>query len=96
VRAAWGRTTPQRAARVMRAVTFSDRAPQKSWTPCSDTDVRVHSALRPRIGPRREPFVLFPRTSAPGLFDHIVAFCRSAGFSPRIEQEAVQSEAIVG
>jgi DNA-binding transcriptional LysR family regulator len=43
-----------------------------------------------------EPFIAFPRTSAPGLFDEIVTFCRSAGFSPRIEQEAVQSQTIVG
>ena len=43
-----------------------------------------------------EPFILFPRTSAPGLFDSIVAFCRSSGFSPRIEQEAMQSQTIVG
>ena len=45
---------------------------------------------------KTEPFVLFPRPSAPGLFDDIVAFCRSAGFSPRVEQEALQSQTIVG
>jgi DNA-binding transcriptional LysR family regulator len=45
---------------------------------------------------REEPFVLFPRASAPGLFDHIVGFCGAVGFSPRIEQEAVQSQTIVG
>jgi DNA-binding transcriptional LysR family regulator len=43
-----------------------------------------------------ESFIVFPRTSAPGLFDRIIAFCRSAGFSPRIEQEAMQSQTIVG
>lgn len=42
-----------------------------------------------------EPFVLFPRPSAPGLFDAITGFCRSAGFTPRIDQEAVQSQTIV-
>ena len=44
---------------------------------------------------RDEPFILFPRTSAPGLFDQIVAFCRSSDFSPRVEQEAMQSQTIV-
>jgi DNA-binding transcriptional LysR family regulator len=43
-----------------------------------------------------QPFILFPRGSAPGLFDQILGFCQSAGFSPRIEQEAVQSQTIVG
>jgi DNA-binding transcriptional LysR family regulator len=35
-----------------------------------------------------EPFVLFPRYAAPVLYDAIIARCRSAGFSPRIVQEA--------
>ena len=38
----------------------------------------------------------FPRGVAPGLFDQIVGFCRAGGFSPRIEQEAVQQQTIVG
>lgn len=40
-------------------------------------------------------FVLFPRPLAPGLYDDIVSFCRQAGFSPRVEQEAVQMQTIV-
>lgn len=43
-----------------------------------------------------EPFVLFPRTSAPALFDGIVARCRDAGFSPRVVQEAVGWHTIAG
>lgn len=35
-----------------------------------------------------ESFVLFPRYAAPALYDDIIARCRSAGFSPRIVQEA--------
>jgi DNA-binding transcriptional LysR family regulator len=41
------------------------------------------------------PFILFPRRMAPGLYDAVVSFCRAAGFSPRVEQEAVQMQTIV-
>lgn len=42
-----------------------------------------------------QPFILFPRPIAPGLYDDIVSFCRGAGFSPRVEQEAVQMQTIL-
>lgn len=42
-----------------------------------------------------EHFILFPRQRAPGLYDDVVSFCRFAGFSPRIGQEAVQMQTIV-
>ena len=35
-----------------------------------------------------EPFVLYRRTSGPGLYDAIVGACHAAGFTPRLEQEA--------
>ena len=35
-----------------------------------------------------ESFVLFPRPVAAELYDDIIARCRSAGFSPRVVQEA--------
>src|SRR5262249_11203142 len=35
-----------------------------------------------------ETFVLYRRPSGPGLYDAIIAACRTAGFSPRIGQEA--------
>ncbi len=35
-----------------------------------------------------EAFVLFPRQTDPALFDDIVSRCRTAGFSPRVVQEA--------
>jgi DNA-binding transcriptional LysR family regulator len=35
-----------------------------------------------------ETFIVYRRPSGPGLYDAIIAACRAAGFSPRIEQEA--------
>ncbi|MEG4572878.1 LysR family transcriptional regulator [Microcoleus sp. N3A4] len=42
-----------------------------------------------------EPFILFPRSLAPGLYDRIVSFCQQAGFSPIAAQEAIQMQTIV-
>jgi DNA-binding transcriptional LysR family regulator len=42
-----------------------------------------------------EPFVLFPREVGIGMYDLIVAYCRMAGFRPRVEQEAIQMQTIV-
>ncbi len=35
-----------------------------------------------------DPFVLFPRTEMPRLYDEFIAACRGAGFSPRVVQQA--------
>ena len=43
-----------------------------------------------------EPFLLFPRHVAPELFDGIIARCRSAGFSPRVVQEAFAWPTLAG
>jgi DNA-binding transcriptional LysR family regulator len=43
-----------------------------------------------------ESFILFPRILAPGLYDQIIALCHQGGFSPRVVQEAVQMQTIVG
>ena len=42
-----------------------------------------------------EPFILFPRRAGVGLYDLIVGLCARAGFTPRIEQEAIQMPTIV-
>lgn len=42
-----------------------------------------------------EPFVLYSRPSGPAVHDTIVGFCRAAGFTPRIEQEAAEVQTIV-
>lgn len=42
----------------------------------------------------REPFILFPRSLAPTLYDQVLAMCHRAGFSPNIVIEA-QMQAIV-
>jgi DNA-binding transcriptional LysR family regulator len=44
----------------------------------------------------REPFILFPRSLAPGLYDQIINLCQQARFSPRVVQEAIQMQTIVG
>ena len=41
------------------------------------------------------PFVLTPRSHAPRLHDDIVSFCKRCGFSPRVDQEAVQMQTVV-
>ncbi|MEH2193920.1 MAG: LysR family transcriptional regulator [Nostoc sp.] len=42
-----------------------------------------------------EPFILFPRILAPGLYDSIISICQQAGFSPKVAQEAIQMQTIV-
>jgi DNA-binding transcriptional LysR family regulator len=42
-----------------------------------------------------EPFILFPRSLAPGLYDPIISLCQQAGFSPILAQEAIQMQTIV-
>ncbi len=43
-----------------------------------------------------EPFVFFPRARVPRVYDHLVALCRAAGFSPRTVQEALQYPTMLG
>ncbi len=43
-----------------------------------------------------EPFILFPRHVWMSLYDDIISFCRQAGFSPNVVQEALPQETIVG
>lgn len=42
-----------------------------------------------------EPFILFPRPLAPGLYDQIIGLCQQADFSPAVAQEAVQMQTII-
>jgi DNA-binding transcriptional LysR family regulator len=42
-----------------------------------------------------EAFLLFPRDAGASMYDVIVGFCRREGFTPRIEQEAIQMQTIV-
>jgi DNA-binding transcriptional LysR family regulator len=43
----------------------------------------------------REPFILFPRQLAPGLYDPIITLCQAAGFSPVIVQECIQMQTTI-
>lgn len=59
----------------------------------------VLAARRRPVDPARlsdERFVVFPRPLAPGLFDATIGVCRQAGFTPRVAQEAVQMQTILG
>jgi DNA-binding transcriptional LysR family regulator len=42
-----------------------------------------------------EPFILFPRELAPGLYDPIISICQAVGFSPQVVQECIQMQTIV-
>jgi DNA-binding transcriptional LysR family regulator len=42
-----------------------------------------------------DPFVLFPRSIGPNLYDSIISACRAAGYSPRVEMESPQLSATV-
>jgi DNA-binding transcriptional LysR family regulator len=55
----------------------------------------AHCAPLPVSTLRNEPFILFPRPLAPGLYDDIIGVCKRAGFSPEIGQEAIQMQTIV-
>jgi len=43
----------------------------------------------------KERFILFHRQGAPGVFDTIVAACRTQGFSPRVENEPNSMQTIL-
>ncbi|HEU0120075.1 MAG TPA: LysR family transcriptional regulator [Bryobacteraceae bacterium] len=45
---------------------------------------------------RAEPFVFFPRQLGPAFHDEVMAYCRRAGFSPSIVQEARQWSSVIG
>jgi DNA-binding transcriptional LysR family regulator len=40
------------------------------------------------------PFVLLPREAGPGLHDRITSLCATAGFTPRVVQEAVEWQTV--
>jgi DNA-binding transcriptional LysR family regulator len=56
---------------------------------CAEPDVRLADL-------HREHFVTFPRWSAPEFYDHLMAACRDAGFTPRVVQEALAMPTVVG
>jgi DNA-binding transcriptional LysR family regulator len=59
-----------------------------------DHPLRARRAVNPRAL-AHEPFILFPRHAAPGLYDQIASICRRAGFRAQVAQEAVQMQTIV-
>lgn len=51
----------------------------------NDSRTRRHRVVLADLA--EEAFILNRRPSGPGLYDTIIAACRAAGFSPRVEQE---------
>ncbi|MCC5668690.1 LysR family transcriptional regulator [Nostoc sp. CHAB 5784] len=43
-----------------------------------------------------ENFIMFPRHLGPGLYDQIVSLCQQGNFSPKVTQEAIQMQTIIG
>ncbi|MUG98840.1 LysR family transcriptional regulator [Scytonema sp. UIC 10036] len=43
-----------------------------------------------------EPFILFPRHLGIGLYDKIMDLCQQGNFTPKIAQEAIQMQTIIG
>ncbi len=43
-----------------------------------------------------DPWVLFPRSIAPLLYDQVMQLCRGAGFTPRVAQESHETYTTVG
>lgn len=43
-----------------------------------------------------ESFILYPRQVGPVLYDHIINLCQQAGFSPKVVQEVVPQQTILG
>ncbi|OUL19512.1 LysR family transcriptional regulator [Nostoc sp. RF31YmG] len=61
--------------------------PETHWL-ANQSDVSLTSLAN-------EPFILFPRKLAPGLYDLVISLCQQAGFSPSVAQEAIQMQTIV-
>ncbi|MBF2009042.1 MAG: LysR family transcriptional regulator [Chlorogloeopsis fritschii C42_A2020_084] len=43
-----------------------------------------------------EQFILFPRYLGIGLYDKIIALCQQGNFTPKVAQEAIQMQTIIG
>ncbi len=70
------------------------REPLVAALPADDALARSRTLLSLSSLARR-PFIIFPRSAATGLYDSIVEFCRQAGFTPHVAQEAIQMQTIV-
>ncbi|MCC5634334.1 LysR family substrate-binding domain-containing protein [Nostoc sp. CHAB 5844] len=43
-----------------------------------------------------ESFIMFPRYLGSGLYDQILNLCQTGNFSPKVTQEAIQMQTIIG
>ena len=69
------------------------RDPLVAALPRGHALAKRRSLSLPMLAP--EPFLFFPRSAAPALYDRIIAACREAGFSPAVVQEAAQMQTII-
>ncbi|MBW4685065.1 MAG: LysR family transcriptional regulator [Komarekiella atlantica HA4396-MV6] len=43
-----------------------------------------------------ENFIMFPRHLGPGLYEQILSLCQQGNFTPKVTQEAIQMQTIIG
>lgn len=84
---------PSRARDLVTRLVFSE--PLIVALPSTHRLARARGRVRTR-DLAGEGFVLFPRALAPGLYDLAIAVCQRAGFAPRLAQEAIQMQTILG
>jgi DNA-binding transcriptional LysR family regulator len=71
------------------------REPLIAALPATHRLARTRGRIRTR-DLEEDGFILFPRALAPGLYDRVIAVCQRAGFAPRLAQEAIQMQTILG
>src|SRR5262245_49733008 len=60
-----------------------------------ESDALASSSTVSLVSLAGAPFILSPRHAGQGFYDHILTFCLKFGFSPRVVQEAAETQTIV-
>ena len=89
----WRSSDPRRpSGQSLRAIPLPD---ERLWIALPSGHVLAARKLLRLDDLRNEPFILYPRANGSLLYDSIIAACQSAGFSPRVVQEAPQMASMV-